>query len=626
MNNSLRHRGPDDAGYWTKSVEKEGFWSDHDSPAEIRQQVDSLPVDTPAYVGLGHRRLAIIDLSVASHQPRISASGRYILSYNGEIYNYIELRETLSALGHRFYTQGDAEVLLAAWEEWEEEALHRFEGMWAFALYDRLQDKLWLVRDPSGVKPLFYYQQKDLLIFASEVKALLATALVPGDLNQSALYAFLVHASMDEAEGHLLDKVNELPAGNLMLYHRTSGTMEVRNYHLAYFKVNMAAQVMPADLNQSIRSKLAYAVRLRLRSDVKIGASLSGGLDSSTLAALAAQSPEFPLFTAVYEGHPENEAKYAREVARKLDANWQRVPVTSDLLVHRLEDQVSIQDGPLLALSTMAQLLITEAAKKQGISILLDGQGGDELFSGYDRYWLSYYREAWENFSVNRLFDGLGRHKRYIAKSLAYSFFPRWFLEYPFAALLRQQLKKRKPELAFLKADFKRKHWPVSLKFITTRPKSGVNAQQMEEMYGYDLKNLLRWGDRNCMSVSIENRAPYADDPQLASFLLQLPVAFKMHAGQSKLLLRNAMQGDLPAIILNRKDKQGFTTPTQTWMKELWPAWKSYLHYLPEVVDSKQVEQQSQELLNTAAGAAFLLRLVSLGAWLKNLRQTAKST
>lgn len=627
MNDSLRHRGPDDAGYWTKSADKEAFWADPDSPAAVQERSALLPENTEAYVGMGHRRLSIIDLSTASHQPRSSASGRYVLCYNGEIYNYLELRADLIALGYQFESQGDAEVLLAAWEEWQEQALHRFEGMWAFALYDRDEDKLWLVRDPSGVKPLFYSQQAGILFFASEPKALLATTKVPAKLNQKALYAFLVHASLDENEGHLLENIQEIPAGQLLTFDCASADLQLRNYHQAHFKAKLASSHFPDNINENIRKHIEHTVRLRLRSDVKIGASLSGGLDSSTLAALAAKSPGFPLFTAVYEGYPENEASYAEELAKKLQADWQQVAVGPDLLHNRLEALVSIQDGPLLALSTFAQLLINEAAKKQGVTILLDGQGGDELFSGYDRYWLSYYRESWEKAKIKRLANGLlqPNHLAYMVKGLVYSLVPAAIYHPSCLPLWQWQLNRRKPELRFLKSDFKRKYSQVSLKFIGNLPKSGVNAQQIDEMYGHALKNLLRWGDRNSMSVAIENRAPFADDPHLADILLHLPVELKMHAGQSKLLLRAAMQNELPTSILTRKDKQGFTTPMQAWMRELWPNWKKYLEYLPEVVDIKLIEQQSESLLKQDTGAAFLLRLVSLGAWLKNLKETVKS-
>jgi len=628
MNDSLHHRGPDDAGFWLLGEGEQSLhFADHDSHADIKSQLTTLDVPLAAHIGFGHRRLSIIDLTVASHQPLQSTDKRYILCYNGELYNYIELRATLTTLGHTFQSHGDAEVLLAAWEEWQDEALHRFEGMWAFALYDLKLDKLWLVRDPSGVKPLFYAQKGAVLIFASEPKALLASGLVPNTLNEKALYSFLIHGALDEAEGHLLQVVNELPAGNLLCYDRLSGSMASRNYHSAHFKAGLKQEVALDNLTQDILKKLENAVRLRLRSDVKIGASLSGGLDSATLAVLAAQKLDLPLFTAVYEGYPENEAHYAKEVAKKLKADWHAVQVTPELIVNRLESLVQIQDGPILALSTFAQLFINEAAKAQGVTILLDGQGGDELFSGYDRYWLSYYREAWEKFDLGALTQGIRSvfHFKILLKSMVIAFFPAFLLHKGLKPVLVRQLKRRKPELAYLKPEFKDKHWNVSLKVIQNLPKSGVNAQQIEEMYGYDLKNLLHWGDRNSMSVAIENRAPFADDPHLAQLLLGLPASLKMRAGRSKLLLRSAMQGRLPEIILKRTDKQGFTTPMKAWMAALWPQWKMYLQYLPESIDIKMVERDSEKLLSTQEGTAFLLRLLSLGAWLKNLQTSVKS-
>lgn len=627
MNNSLRHRGPDDAGYWLFEQSGHHHFAAPDSHPDILQQFPQLNLMQGAVAAFAHRRLAIIDLSSASHQPLVSSDARYLLSYNGELYNYIELRATLTALGHVFTTNGDAEVLLAAWQQWQAAALERFEGMWAFALYDTQEDKMWLVRDPSGVKPLFYSKTGEVLLFASEPKALLASGKVKTTINAAACYSFLVHAALDEAAGHLLEEIQELQPGHLMCFERSNGQISLKNYHKDRFYQELSEKGIPEALTDEIYAKLQHAVDLRLRSDVKVGASLSGGLDSSTLAALAAKAPGFPVFTAVYEGFPENEAHYAQALAVKLQASWHVVEVKPALIVNRLEEMVRIQDGPILALSTFAQLLINEKAKAEGVTILLDGQGGDELFSGYDRYWLSYYRQAWEKWDLTALKEAiqLPAQRNYLAKAFIYGRMPALFSHHFMVPLLKKLLKRNKFELHYLREAYKNEHWPVSLAFLQQLPKSGVNEQQIQEMYGYDLKNLLRWGDRNSMSVAIENRAPFADDPHLAKLLLRLPASLKMSEGKSKLLLRTVMHKRLPAIIVNRTDKQGFTTPMQAWMRDLWPHWRVYLSYLPDSIDIKAVEKDSLQLLNTATGAAFLLRLVSLGAWLKNLQNTTKS-
>jgi len=628
MNQSLQHRGPDDAGYWLSDGSENTYFAASDSHPEVLEKWPLLENDAQAELGFGHRRLSIIDLSAASHQPMASADGRYVLCYNGEIYNYIELRAALQALGHEFQTQGDAEVLLAAWQQWQENALAKFEGMWAFALYDNQEGKMWLVRDPSGVKPLFYCQTRNILLFASEPKALLASGLVDSTLNSAALYSFLVHAALDEAAGQMLEAVQELQPGNLLCFHRSSGEFELRNYHEAPFLRQLQQTSFPTELVADVTAKLKHAVDIRLRSDVKVGASLSGGLDSSTLAAWAAKTPGFPMFTAIYAGFPENEENYAREVADQLQADWHRVTVAPELLIYRLEELVRIQDGPILALSTFAQLLINETARTKGVRILLDGQGGDELFSGYDRYWLSYYRQAWEKGQMTKIWKGLcvAAQRKTVFKAFVYAKLSGLVFHPAMTFMLRKQLNQNKFELKYLKTDFKNQHWPVSRAFIRDIPESGVSTQQVREMYGYDLKNLLRWGDRNSMSVGIENRAPFADDPHLAQLLLRLPDSDKMNAGKSKLLLRAAMQGRLPAKIVNRTDKQGFTTPMKAWMSDLWPHWKVYLAFLPDSIDIKAVEKDSHLLLQSNSGAAFLLRLVSLGAWLKNLQYSAKST
>ncbi len=630
MNNRLKHRGPDDAGFWLGDVQNSRSFADPESHPDIRAILPLLDTALTQKVGLGHRRLSIIDLSPAGHQPMLSQDERFVLSYNGELYNYIELRAELTSKGHTFKTAGDAEVLIAAWQHWGPDALSHFEGMWAFALYDRQEHKLWLVRDRTGVKPLFYLTTKEAFLFASEPKALLASGLYTPVLNEGAAYSFLVHAALDEDQGYLLEDIQELAAGHWLQYDLRTDDMEVKRYHQPIWNDDLkAASTFQRELTvTTIREQLTRSVNLRLRSDVKVGASLSGGLDSAALAALAAKETGFPLFTAVYDGFPENEGHYARAVAELLKADWQPVEVNAAGIADRLEDMVNIQDGPVLALSTFAQLLICETAHRQGVTILLDGQGGDELFTGYDRYWLSFYQQALQTGNLSVLgaaFQQAGKQKL-LFNSMSSLFLNPLLGNRRLGAFFRNTLAQRKPELAYLDKNYAEQHFALSMAYVSRGVASSVNAQQARELYGYDLKNLLRWGDRNSMSAAIENRAPFADDPQLAQLLLSIPAAEKLDIqGVSKKLLREAMQGKLPEMVLHRQDKQGFTTPQLPWMKTLWPVWKQYLEYLPGWVNKGAIHRDANRLLEDARGVAFLLRAVSLGAWLKNLQAHTKS-
>jgi len=621
MNDALAHRGPDDAGYWLCTNSQTTAYVDGNSHPHWQARLARIVPELPAQAGMAHRRLSIIDLSSDGHQP-MELGERYVLSFNGEIYNYLELRQQLQSEGIQFHTATDVEVLLQVWAKHGMAGLQLLEGMWAFALYDKQEGSMYLVRDRVGVKPLYYTAQSDRLFFASEPKALLAAGVCSTQLNEAALYAFLMHGAYEEMEGSLLLDLQEVPPGHCLQLD-SRGNRKLRAYHQPQWSDSWADAPPPPSLISTIYTQLERSVQLRLRSDVKVGASLSGGLDSSVLSILAAKEPQFPLFTASYADYEGDESQYARSVAEQVQAQWHRVLLESHQLVDQLESMVATMDGPLLAFSTFAQHEIYRTAKAAGVTILLDGQGGDELFSGYDRYWTSYHLQA-----LNARKIGLGSpHPQSGLRFAATA--KTWLREKTsllvsqpqIRSLLRWWLSSTKLEYQLLNQDFINQQLSVSAQRAEKRTPTGLNAQLAQERYGYALKNLLRWGDRNSMAFGMENRAPLADDPQLDAILLKLPANWKMHPQYgSKRLLKEAVGSRLPQAIAQRTDKIGFSAPSQKWMRELWPQWQHHTIHLSPWLNLEELHKRSNELLQTEWGCLYLLRLVSLGAWIKQLQ------
>lgn len=623
MNDALAHRGPDDAGYWLGTSTQATAYVDQHSHPHWQARLAPIKPDLLGQVGLAHRRLSIIDLSSDGHQP-MELDNRYALSFNGEIYNYLELRQQLQLEGKVFRTATDVEVLLHIWSKHGMAGLQLLEGMWAIALYDKQEGSLYLIRDRVGVKPLYYTSKNDSLFFASEPKALLAAGVCSTELNDAAVYAFLMHGAYEEAEGSLLKDLHEVPPGHcLQLF--ADGERKLHAYHQPQITDSWSDHLPPQSLLNNIYERLDHSVQLRLRSDVKVGASLSGGLDSSMLSLLAAKEAGFPLFTASYAHFEGDESAYARILAEKAKAQWYPVMLESHHIADQLEKLVASMDGPLLAFSTFAQNEVYRAAKAAGITILLDGQGGDELFSGYDRYWSAYQLQALKHRKVGVLSphheSGLLLHT--CAKTWLRQTTSKCLSQRGLESMLHLRLSATKLEYSLLNTDFVKQQLAVSAKRAGKRIPAGLNAQLAEERYGVALKNLLRWGDRNSMAFGMENRAPLADDPALDALLLNLPANWKMHPKSgSKSLLKQAMGHRLPQAIAQRTDKLGFSAPSQKWMNELWPQWKHHVSQLSPWINLKQLDQQAAQLLQSEWGCLFLLRLVSLGAWLKQLQNT----
>jgi len=551
----LAHRGPDGSGLAT-------FLRDGTPAAEAA-----------ADVALLHRRLAIIDLDRRADQPMASADGRYVLIFNGEIYNYVELRAELAALGHGFRTTSDTEVLIAAFAQWGSAALDRLTGMFAFILLDRAKRELFLARDPFGIKPLFWSVGRHCIAVASEIPPLLD---VPGvgramDLAQTSL--FLAAGHTDAGQGTMFAGVRSLLAGT---WATLSLDAPAAPAPVQYWRPRVAPDPRPFPAAaRDLRELFLGSIRLHLRSDVPVGIALSGGVDSSAIVAAAravgGDALAIHTFSFAAEGSDVDETPFIELAAQAAQACSTRVSIKPEEIVADIDDLVMSQGEPFGSLSIYAQHRVMQLAAKSGIKVMLDGQGADELFAGYRPYLARRLSELIARLrwgDAVRLVRSMLRLPGVRAGLIAQA------VEPAVPARLRAAARKLvgKPLLA---------PWIEGSWFAERGlPQTGVplrwRANFLHEALVQSLTEtvlpaLLRYEDRNSMAFSIESRVPFLTT-QLADFAYSQASEHLVDGGAtSKAVLRAAMRGLVPDAILDRRDKIGFATPDRLWARALRP-------------------------------------------------------
>ncbi|MDD1658789.1 MAG: asparagine synthase (glutamine-hydrolyzing), partial [Methanomicrobiales archaeon] len=512
MSERIHHRGPDGSGTY---------------------------VDGP--VGLAHRRLAIIDLTDAAKQPMTNEDGTLWLVFNGEIYNFIELRKELAGKGHTFRSDGDTEVILHAYEEWGKECLSRFNGMWAFALWDSRKQELFCARDRFGIKPLYYARAGDMILFASEIKALLAHPDIGREPDDELLLTFLAWGVLDHTAGTMFKGIYQLQPAHRIVFSRSgSGTPE------RYWDVAMNSQVGHPWPEEDVRAATAFrdlltdAVRIHLRSDVPVGTCLSGGIDSSTLAALInrlirAEAPQSvgdrqKTFSIVFPDPRFNEGPFIDQLVAAAEVDAKRITVEPDEIAGDLPRLLTMQDEPFGSLSIYAQYRVMELASRS-VKVVLDGQGADEQLGGYLAYQGSYLQGLLHGLHLSTVLSetaGSYRHHR--------GFFRDALLQ----VLVRSQWR------SLLKGDIP----------SISRYTGSLDEVLKRELLSTNLPALLHWEDRNSMAFSIESRVPFLDH-RVVEFLAALPLHQKIRDGVTKYILRKAIQGLVPEAIRCRMDKMG---------------------------------------------------------------------
>jgi asparagine synthase (glutamine-hydrolysing) len=581
MTAALRHRGPDDEGYLLAdplSGQAEPYAGD-DTMEEIRHP--RLPAEPPSgyTLALGHRRLAIIDVGAGGHGPMSSADGRHWITYNGEVYNYVELREELRAHGHAFRTCSDTEVLLAAYAQWGPEALHRFNGMFAFALYDAPRRRLFCARDRFGVKPFYYHHRPPFFACASEIKGLLAHHQVPCAPHLPYVAGFLAKGALDETDATFFTGIRALPAAHYLTLDLVDGRLELQRWY------ELPARGETPLAADALRSLLEDAVRLRLRSDVDVGTCLSGGLDSSSIVCLAArlrdhrQPGRHRTFSILYDDAGLEEAPYVRAAAEAAAVENSSVKATSADLLRDLPSLVRHQDEPIPSTGPYSHWRVMELARAAGLKVLLDGQGADELLAGYHYHFgpflnetlarrgpLAALREARHARAVT------GRPLSFFLGLLAHHALP-----LPDAvrehAIGRFSTHTHVPEGWLDPALLERVGAPSGSRH---RPRATLAEERRANVWSTSLPALLRYEDRNSMAFGIEARTPYLDY-RLVEAVIGAPAGDLIRDGWTKALLREAMRGVLPEQVRLRRDKLGFSTPERRFLAELAPHVREWL-------------------------------------------------
>ncbi|HJS55241.1 MAG TPA: asparagine synthase (glutamine-hydrolyzing) [Chitinophagaceae bacterium] len=544
MTEALRHRGPDAEGHWTDST-----------------------------VALGNRRLSVIDLSNAGNQP-MHYLQRYTLIHNGEIYNYIELKEELQKKGYSFVSKTDTEVIAAAYDHWKEECVDHFDGMFAFAIWDNREKELFAARDRFGEKPFFYFLDKEQFVFASEMKALW-TAGIERKVNLKLLFNYLTIGYVDNPnipEETFFENISKLPAASCLKFTGNNSAISVSNY-LDIDIENESKKITDTEAIEKFSFLFHQSVGRRLRSDVSIGTSLSGGLDSSSIIAtlhqltahlpIAGGSP-FSAFSSIFPGFEKDESSYAKLIADKFHLNQFTTSPDAASLVNDLEKLFYYQEEPFSSASIYAQYKVYELAKQQGVKVLLDGQGADETLAGYHQYYKWYWQELYRKrklTSSNEVSAAkeLGVSEKFSWKNRVAALFP----EFATIVLERQYLLNALKHEDLTK-DFTR--FQSKEAYYVTPEIFSLNGILYFNTCMHGLEELLRYADRNSMAHGREVRLPFLNH-ELVEFIFSLPSDFKIRKGWTKWLLRKNMEKSLPAEITWRRDKTGFEPPQQQWMQ-----------------------------------------------------------
>ena len=534
-------------------------------------------------LGLGHRRLSIIDLSDAGFQPMSVENGRYWITYNGEIYNYLELRAELEGLGRRFTSNSDTEVLLRSYVQWGVECVQRFNGMWAFAIWDTVEQMLFCSRDRMGIKPFYYSFTAGRFVFASEIKAVLAAPPNPDSpqplLNEPYIARFILYGLLNDSDQTCFKDVRQLlPAHNLLI---KNSQLQLWRYWDIPDAAVTTSQDKPPDFNETaeqFRELLIDAIRLRFRADVPVGVSLSGGLDSSSVTALAARLFDKPIhtFTIAYTEPDLAEGHYAQEVAQTFRTDARTLTPAAADYPDFIADFSWHHDEPCVGAGMFSQWQVLKLTGRH-VPVVLEGQGADELLGGYSHY-LVYYLlsllHARKNPQDN--YATAGQYKQDLQSILTGTGRSHWSLQ---RQLLTHRLYERIPARwrqhyrgiktsllgKLIDPQWHRDVAPLPLQTQTKYP-DALNNLLYCDLTQTNLPMLLQNGDRISMAFSVESRLPFLDY-RLVEFTAALPYHFKIRGLQTKHLLRKSMSDILPESVINRRDKKGFPTPFGSWLR-----------------------------------------------------------
>jgi asparagine synthase (glutamine-hydrolysing) len=580
MTNIMQHRGPDGEGFWTS------------------EQSDII---------FGHRRLSIIDLSDNGAQPLIR--NNYVITYNGEVYNYKELREQLISFGFIFKSACDTEVIINAYIHWGEKCVDYFNGMWAFTIFDPIKNQIFCSRDRYGIKPFYYFITNDQFYFASEIKAFSVLEDWSPRVNKNMAYDFLYNGFVNHTNETFFENIFEMRGGNNLIINFEKSSFSINQYYFIE-KIQPLNELVDENiLIEKYRNLFDSAVQLTLRSDVKLGSALSGGIDSSSL--VASMNNEFKdqnlpfeqeCVAACFNEKDIDESEYVDAVTNKLNINAHKVYPTFLHFENDFAKLIWHQEEPFPTMSIFAQYCVFEEAAKQNLTVMLNGQGADEILAGYD----SFYRPYFTALFKNNIFKGI---------STLYNY---W------------KLHSRFPIHNIIKNIFKNKFKNNYNKYFNTnyfnlvtpyiRPiDSTIRNTSFNHLNGYGLHSLLRYEDRNSMTFSIESRVPFLDY-RVVDFGISLPDNIKINNGIRKYILRESFKDILPENIYKRYDKFGFLTPQEVWTKSNSIFFKDELNKAIKnckSIFSNEVLEAYEKNITSKEYIYFIWRIVCFNKWVE---------
>jgi len=591
MTDALIHRGRDDEGFLAVDFESGQAYPLTGKDSKVQgMRVDEFR--RPVHLFLGHRRLSIIDLSPAGHQPMGNEDGSVWIVYNGEVYNYLKIRKELESLGHRFRSRTDTEVVLHSYEEWGKECLKRFNGMWAFAILDLRGKAIFCSRDRAGVKPFYYLYDGERFSFASEIKALLEIEGFSAEPNEQIIADYLSAGLRDHTQETFFKNIYQLRPGEYLLFK--DNQLSVHSYW--DIDIEEVRFTREGDYAEKFFDLFQDAIQLRLRSDVPIGTCLSGGLDSSSIVCVANKlmfdgrtidrelvGEKQKTFSSCFENPVYDERNFIEKVIGQTGAEKHYIFPQVENFFKDLSNLIWHQEEPFGSTSIYAQWNVMKLVKEKGVTVLLDGQGGDELLAGYMPSFYFLFGEFLRRGQIGKLLEELKSYrkahlipmKRFVG-GMASALIP--FLGNP---RIRAAITQ---DFGWVKKEFFKKYFRN-----IPRPKKFNNVLKdylYHNFKSHSLPVLLQYEDRNSMAFSLEARLPFLDY-RLVEYAFSLPSEKKILHGMTKVLLRDSMKGIVPEEIRNRMDKMGFATPEDIWFRTV------LKERLEGILDSKEFAERN---------------------------------
>jgi len=621
MTKIVAHRGPDDEGYLLVDTQIKNTYHCHhnDTIQSIQAKTHNLFNNFSANLGFGFRRLSILDLSEKGHQPMCNDDGQLWIVFNGEVYNYIELRSELQHLGYHFNTNTDTEVILKSYEQWGENCLNMFNGMWAFAIWDNKNQKLFCARDRFGIKPFYYYFDGKQFIFASEIKQLLLND-IDKSINERNIYRSIkLNSFLIYGPDTYFTKIQILPHSHYLLLE--NGNFYISRYYDLNPEMFERCSLSFAEAVEQYRFLLTDSVKLRMRSDVEVGSSLSGGLDSSALVRIATNisKTKFKTFSSYYT----NSDRFDERIWVNILANTTNIithfisPSPEDAL-QNLKRQTFIHDYPILGSSLISQYFVMQLAHANNVTVLINGQGSDEMSAGYNHAFYRYYADLMRNIDIKSLFNELPSYLRHNRKGSVLNKLAKTLLAYLFneSTLYRNELR-----YTYINPFSNPYNDNDFVKFIIDQNTSKLSNFLYNLMMSTSIQTLLHFEDRNSMAFSIESRVPFLDY-RLVEFTFSLPSKFKIHKHHSKYIHREALRGIVPEEILNRKDKVNFATPGESvWLGNEIRNYVNELFISPDFINRdiynhKRIQNSFKKYLNGDTRQGRLIwKIVALENW-----------